>query len=96
MVRRDVADEIGLDDEIEFVRVAPREEFWMIPKEIMQLKLSLEARVIYGILWTRENADNMTWPGARYLAEIIGRDEQTTRKAIDELVAAKLITPEED
>ena len=48
-------------------------QFWAIPKEVMEMiGLPLEARIIFGIFWTRQNGDNVAWPGQQYIADIIG------------------------
>lgn len=70
-------------------------QFWAMPKEIMEIKeLSLEARIVYSILWTRANGDNVAWPGQKYIAEILGVGERSVRRYLDELKNYGLIEVE--
>lgn len=67
-------------------------EFWAMPKDIMGMKdVSLEARFVYAILWTRMNGENVAWPGQRYMAEMLGVSERSIIRYIQELEKAKLI-----
>ena len=69
-----------------------KEEFWAIPKSIFEKKeLSLEARILYGILFTRANGENMAWPGQKSMADNLGVSERGIRRYLDELKKAGLI-----
>ncbi|MFA5168838.1 MAG: helix-turn-helix domain-containing protein [Candidatus Omnitrophota bacterium] len=71
------------------------EEFWAIPKSIMDMThVSLEARVIYGILFTMKNGKNSAWPSQKTIAEDIGIGERSVRRKLDELVEVGLIEVE--
>jgi hypothetical protein len=67
-------------------------EFWAIPKDIMAMKsLSLEARMVYAVLFTRRNGENKAWPSQKYIADILGVGIRSIRRYIDELVIAGLV-----
>lgn len=67
-------------------------EFWAMPKNIMaMIELSLEARVVYSILWTRRNGENEAWPSQKYIAEHLGIGERSVKRYIAELVKYSLI-----
>lgn len=71
-------------------------EFWAIPKEVAaRTEISIEARFLFGILWTRKNGENVAWPGQATLAATMGCGERSIRRYIDELVAANLIEVEQ-
>ena len=70
-------------------------QFWAIPKEIMAMhQLSLEARIVYAILWTRSNGDNICWPGQKSIAENLGVGERSIRRYLGELLKEGLIEVE--
>lgn len=70
-----------------------RVEFWAIPKEIMAIPgLSIEARMVYGILFTMVNGENSAWPGQKKLASIIGCSERSIRRYVEDLERVGLIT----
>ena len=67
-------------------------QFWAIPKEVMEMiGLPLEARIIFGIFWTRQNGDNVAWPGQQYIADIIGCSIRSVHRHTSRLVEAGLI-----
>lgn len=60
--------------------------FWAIPKSIAKRKdLSLKAKLVAGILWTRKNSDFEAFPSRRYMAEALGVSTDTIDRAIKEL-----------
>lgn len=68
------------------------DEFWQIPKEVMaNTKLTLQSRVIYGILYTRMNGDNKSWPGHKSIAKDFGIGERSVSRYLKELLDAGLI-----
>lgn len=68
-------------------------EFWAIPKEIMAMNtISLEARMVYAVLFTMVNGENSAWPGQKKLSSIIGCSERSIRRYIDQLEKLGLIT----
>lgn len=70
-------------------------EFWAMPKEIMAMKnLTIEARVIFSILYTRANGENVSWPGQERLASDLGVGERSVRRYIEELVEGGLVSRE--
>lgn len=70
--------------------------YWAVPKEVMYRKdLSIEARVVYGVLWTRQNGDNVAWPGQAYIADKIGVSDRSIRRYVTELKEAGLIEVEQ-
>lgn len=72
-----------------------KQEFWAIPKAIFSKReISLEARVLYGILFTRANGENVAWPGQKNLAETMGIGERSVRRYLDELKQHDLIESE--
>ena len=67
-------------------------EFWAIPKEIYaRTEISLEARNLYMILFTRANGENIAWPGQKSLGETLGVGERSIKRYIKELVKNELI-----
>jgi DNA-binding Lrp family transcriptional regulator len=67
-------------------------EFWAIPKEILAIKeVSLEARVLFGVLWTMRNGENLAWPGQRRLAQILGVSPRSVIRYIKELEGKGLL-----
>jgi len=67
-------------------------EFWAIPKDIMATKsLSIEARMVYAVLFTRRNGENRAWPSQAYIAEILGASKRSIIRYMDELVIAGLV-----
>lgn len=72
-----------------------KSQFWAIPKEIMEMiHVSLEARVIYGILFTRQNGENAAWPKQETIANETGISIRTVRRKIDELIEHGLVVVE--
>ena len=70
-------------------------EFWALPKVIFaQKEVSLEARFVYAILWTRANGENVAWPGQKYIAETMGVGQRSVRRYLDELRENGLIEVE--
>jgi hypothetical protein len=60
--------------------------FWAVPKSIAERKdLSLRAKFVAGILWTRKNSDFEAFPSRRYIAQALGTSIRTVGKAIKEL-----------
>lgn len=60
--------------------------FWAIPKLIACKKdLSLKAKLIAGILWTRKNADFMAFPSREYMSKALGISIPSVDRAIKEL-----------
>lgn len=67
-------------------------EFWAIPKWIFAKKeLSLEARILYGILFTRANGENVAWPGQESLADTLGVSKRSIIRYVQELEKHDLI-----
>lgn len=67
-------------------------QFWALPKDILSIKnLSLEAKVLFGILWTRMNGENLAWPSQKHMAEIMGVGVRSIRRYIKELEKKGLI-----
>lgn len=65
---------------------------WTLPKFVTDYKgLSLEAKFVFAILWTRANGDNIAWPGQRYIAEQVGCSTRSVRRYTEELVKNGLI-----
>jgi len=59
------------------------QEFWAIPKEVFAMRdLPLEARCVYGILFTRMNGDNVAWPGQKNIAETLGVGERSVERYV--------------
>lgn len=56
--------------------------------------LSVQSRLIYAILWTRMNGDNIAWPGQKYLAENVGIGVRMVQRYLGELKEAGLIEVE--
>lgn len=68
-------------------------EFWAMPKEIMDNKeLSPQAMLLFGILWTRKNQEDLTWPKTKYLADILHVTERSIYAYLRELEREKYIT----
>ena len=68
------------------------DQFWATPKDVMANgKLSLAARVIYGILYTRMNGENEAWPGQKSISDDTVIGMRTVVKGVKELVACGLI-----
>jgi len=60
--------------------------FWAIPKSIAERKdLSLKAKIVAGILWTRKNSDFQAFPSRKYMAEALGISTKTVDRGIEEL-----------
>ncbi len=60
--------------------------FWAVPKSIAKRKdLSLKAKLVAGILWTRKNSGFEAFPSRRYMAEALGTSVKTVDRAIKEL-----------
>lgn len=60
--------------------------FWAIPKSIAKRRdLSLKAKLVAGILWTRKNSDFQAFPSRRYMAEALGISTKTVDRGIKEL-----------
>lgn len=57
----------------------------MVPKGLKDI--TLECRLLLGILVTRSNGDNQSWPGQKTLAEEIGCAERSIRRYLKELEA---------
>ena len=66
-------------------------EFWAIPKDLFGRGLSQGAILVYGVLFTRKNGDNIAWPSQTYIAEMLGVAPRTVRKHVAELVDASLL-----
>ena len=61
----------------------------------MALKeLSLEARMVYAVLWTRSNGDNVSWPGQKSIGDTLGVGERSVRRYLKELEKMNLIEVE--
>jgi len=61
-------------------------EFWAIPKEVASDKsLSMQAKMVYGILYTRKNGDNISWPGQEYIANGLGISRRSVIRHLQEL-----------
>lgn len=66
--------------------------FWAVPKAVGYNKnLSHTAKLVYGILWTRKNGDNESFPSQGYLARHLSISEKYVRDCIKELVNEGLI-----
>lgn len=60
--------------------------FWAIPKSIAKRKdLSLKAKLVASILWTRKNADFIAFPSREYMAKSLGISIPSVDRAIKEL-----------
>jgi len=67
-------------------------EFWAMPKHILAMhELPLEARMVYAILWTRSNGENVAWPGQKKIADELGIGERSVRRYLEKLRGAGLI-----
>lgn len=67
-------------------------EFWATPKEVTALKTITDgAKLVYGILYTRKNGDQIAWPSQSYIAEAIGKTPRSVLRHIQELEAVNLI-----
>ena len=70
-------------------------EFWAVPKSVLSINgLSLEAKLVYAVLFTRTNGDNVAWPSQKYIAAALAIGERSVRRYIRELVDKRLITVE--
>lgn len=66
--------------------------FWAIPKIIQaNTYLSDCAKMVYSVLWTRKNADNIAWPSQEYIAEQVGKSTRTIKRVMKELETVGLI-----
>jgi len=60
--------------------------FWAIPKSIAKRKdLSLKAKLVVGVLWTRKDSDFKAFPSRRYIAEALGVSIKSVDRGIKEL-----------
>lgn len=60
--------------------------FWAIPKSIAKREdLSLKAKLVASILWTRKNADFISFPSREYIAKSLGISIPSVDRAIKEL-----------
>lgn len=67
-------------------------EFWAIPKEIMEQKdISIQAKFLFGVLWTRMNGENIAWPSQQYLAEQLNCGKRSVQRYLEELKRHNLI-----
>jgi len=67
-------------------------EFWAIPKHIAQDEdLSLSAKMVYGVLFTRMNGQQEAWPSQKNIAESTGMSLPTIKRAVKELVDKEFI-----
>lgn len=72
------------------------EEFWAIPKHIANDEnLSLPAKIVYGVLFTRKNGQNEAWPSQKNIAESFGMSVRTVKRAVKDLVDKGLISSEQ-
>ena len=70
----------------------PTTEFWAIPKYILaDERLSIEAVMIYGILFTRANGESEAWPSQKRLAGELRLGVRTIQRHIDRLEEAGYI-----
>lgn len=67
------------------------EGYWAIPKKVAVLQISEGAKIVYGILWTRKNGDNIAWPSRKYMAKQAGCSVRSVARYIDELKKISLI-----
>ena len=69
--------------------------FWAIPKRVMaDPKLSHTAKLVYGVLYTRKNADNLSFPSHKYIATALGYSNRHVRRLIEELEESEWIYKE--
>lgn len=60
--------------------------FWANPKEVTaDKKLSSTAKLVYSVLYTRMNGDQMAWPSQEYIALAIGSSVRQVVRSIKEL-----------
>jgi DNA-binding transcriptional regulator YhcF (GntR family) len=69
--------------------------FWAVPKSIAKSKdLSLRAKLVAGILWTRKNSDFQAFPSRNYMAQALGISTKTVDRGIEELKEKANLTVE--
>lgn len=66
--------------------------FLALPKWVARdRELSPGAKLVFSVLWTRKNADNIAWPGQAYISGLTGFSERQVRRYIKELVEAEFV-----
>ena len=58
------------------------------------MELPHRAKLVYLYLYDRKNKDNVTWPGLNTIARDLSLSRSTVKRAIRDLVSAKLIRKE--
>lgn len=72
-----------------------RHQFWAVPKYIAaDTELSPTAKLVYGVLNTRENGENLSWPSQRSIADSLGMKERRVRMCVAELVKLGFVQAE--
>ena len=67
--------------------------FWAVPKRVaLCKKITFAAKLIYGVLWTRKNADLEAFPTHEYIAKQLMMCLRYVRTGLKELERQKMIT----
>jgi hypothetical protein len=66
-------------------------EFWAIPKVVVGLDISLGAKMVFGVLFTRKNGENVAWPSRQYIADIVKCSLPSVDRYITELKGAGVV-----
>lgn len=67
-------------------------EFWSLPKYIAERDdLGMPDKLVYAVLWTRRNGENVAWPSHASIAQNLGMTKRTVIRSIDNLVKKGLV-----
>lgn len=76
------------------IRDGRRHNFFIIDNEILDRGLSTQALAVYMVIARYSDRSGKAWPGAETIATHAGMSRPTAIKALNELVAAKLLSYE--